>query len=249
MKKIISVIMIMVLCFSLSGCWVLFLDSDDENAVESIESGSENSEGGFEVNGTSTEKTTQDIVSDGIAERLHEFGMTEDEAQKGREVLLSCGIKSIDGFEPTDPTATVDGLMVFRDVIDKDRTAWFTVDNREIFYVSLNGADLYDTAQGGFLISIDDVHIPESSVSVDVFTTLTTKTENLLDRYFYNSKYYDAWGIGRSDDKYMVQCEVYSSNAFDVNNWVFAKVWYTDNGDGTFSVDGVQIDGVQYDIK
>ena len=79
-----------------------------------------------------SKEVVQDIVSDGIAEKLQEFGMTEEEAAAGRKILRSCGVENIDGCEPVDPNATVDGLIAFRDKIDKDRTFWFTVQNRAI---------------------------------------------------------------------------------------------------------------------
>lgn len=74
-------------------------------------------------------------------------------------------------------------------------------------------------------------------------------TETVLDRYFVSAKYYDGWGIGRADEKYMVQCEVYASNALKMKSWVPAKVWYEDQGNGEFVVTGVQIDGTQYEVK
>lgn len=209
----------------------------------------ENSTGEFDVNGEMSTAEISDIESDGIAEKLIEFGMTEEEAQAGRRILRQCGVETIDGCEPTDPSASVDGLISFREKIDKDRVFWFTVENRKIFYVSLNGTDLYDSDKGGFLMKIDKVHVPESKVSDDVYRQLQDRTEAVLNQYFVKAKYYDAWGIGRSDEKYMVQCEVYAANIFNVKDWVRAKVWYEDQGNGKFIVTGVQIDGVQYEVK
>lgn len=205
--------------------------------------------GDFDVQGSESAEELSDIASDGIAERLVSFGMTEDEAQAGRDILRMCGVDSISGCEPTDASASVDGLVAFREVVDKDRVFWFTVDHREIIYVSLNGTDLYDKDKGGFLMTIDDVHVPESSVPSDVYRQLQDMTETVLDRYFVSAKYYDAWGIGREDEKYMVQCEVYASNALKMKSWVPAKVWYEDQGNGEFVVTGVQIDGTQYEVK
>ncbi len=194
-----------------------------------------------------SKEVVQDIVSDGIAEKLQEFGMTEEEAAAGRKILRSCGVENIDGCEPVDPNATVDGLIAFRDKIDKDRTFWFTVQNRAIFYVSLNGEDLYDEDQGGFLKKITDVHVPESQVSHETYRKLQDRTEQVLDMYFVDARYYDGWGVGRSDDNYMVRCEVDAANRLGIKDWVVAKVWYEDKGDENFEVVGVQIDGVQYD--
>ena len=202
-----------------------------------------------DINGNKTENTIDDVTSDGIAEKLIEFGMTADEAQQGREILLTCGVKSIDICEATDSNATIDGLVAFRGKIDDQRTFWFTVENREIFYVALNGEDLYDVDKGGYLKHFDDVHIPETEVSQSVWFDLTERSDDVLDKYFVNARYYDAWGVGRSDNMYMVQCQVYASNLIGTNDWIYAKVWYEQQSDDTFKVVGVQIDGQQYDVK
>lgn len=65
-----------------------------------------------------------------------------------RAIFIMCGVSSLEGCEPTDPSATIDGLVSFRAVWDKDRTFWFTVDKREVFYIALNGVDVYDTDKG-----------------------------------------------------------------------------------------------------
>ena len=144
-------------------CGFLLLLSACGGEANSASTGKD--ENDFDVVGEESTTTMTDITSDNIAEKLQEFGMTKEEAATGREILLSCGVESIDMCEPTDPNASVDGLVSFRGELDDDRTFWFTVENREIFYVSLNGTDLYDTAQGGYLMSMADVHIPESEVS------------------------------------------------------------------------------------
>ena len=239
MKKLLIFLSILNLAFSLCAC-----SSEDNLGASGVNTSSE-----FEVEGVTAGELMKEIESDGIAEKLMTFGMTEEEAQSGREILRSCGVESIENCEPTDTNATVDGLIAFRNKIDKDRVFWFTVDNRKILYVSLNGTDLYDADKGGFLMSISDVHVPESTVTSEVYWDLLDLTERVLDQYFVSAKYYDAWGIGRSDDDYMVQCEVYASNALKIKEWVDARVWYTDKGNGTFEVTGVQIDGVQYEVN
>lgn len=54
-----------------------------------------------------------------------------------------------------------------------------------------------------------------------------------------------AVGVARSDDDYMVQCEVYASNKLGIKDWVRAKVWYEYNGE-TYDVTGIMIDGERY---
>lgn len=189
-----------------------------------------------------------DIVSDGIAEKLVSFGFTNDEAQEIRKIFIMCGVSSLEGCEPTDPSATIDGLVSFRAEWDKDRTFWFTVDNREVFYIALNGVDVYDTDKGGFLINVNDIHVPESDVSLDTFNKLQDLAMAAVDGYlkYPNSAYYDAWAVARSDEKYMIQGEVQAENALGTKEWLHFKVWF-DNANGDYAIEGITIDGNRVD--
>ena len=187
-------------------------------------------------------------ATDNIAQKLVLLGFTQAEADELRIIFLKCGVENIDDCSITDNQATIDNLASFRAVWDKDRTFWFTIDNRELLYMALNGTDVYDKDRGGFLININDIHIPESKVSVSDGETLRDLTEQTLDKYFVNARYYDAFGYARSDDDYMVKCQVYASNKLEDKDWIFAKVWFDMDGDG-FKVTAVQIDGKQYRVK
>lgn len=213
-------------------------DSEDATAQTNTE---ENSD--F-YSGKTNSEPIEDIVSDGIVEKLVSFGFTESEAQDIRKIFVTCGVSSLDGCEPTDPNATIDGLVSFRAVWDKDRTFWFTVDNRKVFYIALNGVDVYDTDKGGYLININDVHVPVSDVSVETFYKLQDLAMAAVDGYlkYPNSAYYDAWAVARSDDKYMIQGEVQAKNALGVKDWLPFKVWF-DNTDGNYDVEGITING------
>ncbi len=200
------------------------------------------------INGNAVDDEMEEIESDKLAEKLISLGLTEEEADEGRKILLQCGVPSIDLCEPTDPNATVDGLVCFRGKLDDDRILIFTVENRRIFYVALNGEDLYDEDLGGFLKRFDEVHIPETMLSESVKLNLRDKAESVLDKYFPNdTRYYDAWGFGREDNKYMVQCQV-SDGSILTDGWIHAYVWYEET-DGVFTVVGVKINGKQYEVK
>lgn len=188
-----------------------------------------------------------DSKTDPFVEKLMSFGFTESEAKDNAKILEQCGIPTIDICEPAS-NESIDNLVVFRGVMDDDRTIWFTVESRRIFYVSLNGEDLYDEDKGGYLKNFDEVHIPESSISVEVADTLRNKTESVLDRYFASSRYYDAWGYGREDNRYGVQCQA-SDGSLLTSNWLYCYVWYDQQDNGEFTVVGVKINGIYYDLK
>lgn len=216
--------------------------TQDTNITDDVEVNLE------DIDGETTDVVNEEIVDDGIVTKLVEFGFTENEAIEMRKLFVMCGVSSIDECEPTDPNASIDGVASFRAEWDKDRTFWFTVDHREVFYMSLNGTDVYDKDQGGFLINVNDVHVPESTMTVIQKEELRDLTEKVLDKYFKHTPYYDAWGMARSDDNYMVQCEAYASNDLGVKKYVQARVWYSFSGD-EYIVTGVSIDGVQYEVK
>lgn len=188
------------------------------------------------------EATTDDFV-----EKLLSFGFTEVEAVENAKILKQCGIPVIAVCEPVSDES-IDNLVAFRGELDDKRIIWFTVEHRKIFYVSLNGEDLYDEDKGGYLKSFDEVHIPETSVSVTVADTLKNKSETVLDAYFTNSRYYDAWAYGREDDRYMVQCQATDGNVL-TSEWLSCRVWFEQQNDGNFVVTGVQINGKQYQLK
>lgn len=223
--------------------------SNAENEISNdtpIETNEKDHEDDAFVEGDIVDGELDDIVAnDDLLSELKELGFTEQEANDARRILLICGIESVEGFEPTSSTASIDDLISFRKVIDKDRIAWFTVDHRKVFYVSLNGVDLYDSDKGGFLININDVHVPESYISVETANTLQDITERTLDQYFVKASYYDAFGYAREDDNYMVQCQAYASNRLGMKEWVSAKVWFEDQN-GEFEVVGIVIDGQRY---
>lgn len=185
--------------------------------------------------------------ADPFIKKLLSFGFTENEAMENAKILKQCGIPTIDICEPSSDES-IDNLVVFRGVMDDSRTIWFTVENRKIFYVSLNGEDLYDEDKGGYLKNFDEVHIPETSVSITVADELRNKTESVLDGYFTNTRYFDAWAYAREDNNYMVQCQA-TDGSMLTSNWIYCRVWYEQQESGDFVATGVQINGKQYKLK
>ena len=232
-----KIICVFLLVISLSAC-----GESDKSVGETSN--------GLAVDGDTTDISVEEISTDSNAfvDKLVSFGFTEKEAKENAEILLTCGIPTIENCEPTSSSATIDGLVAFRGKLDDDRVVWFTVEDRKIFYVALNGEDLYDEDQGGYLKNFNDVHIPKTSIKSKTKNQLRDMTETLLDKYFGTDvRYYDAWAVSREDDNYGVQCQV-SDGILD-DNWIYAYVWYEKQDDGEFKAVAVKIDGVQYEVK
>lgn len=252
MRKVIIVVLIaIVFCLSLCACNSTNTTQGATTKKPETTSKDEESTNALEIVGDTIDTTMCEISTedDNFVEKLISFGFTEEEAIENAKILRQCGIPNIDICEPTNPEATIDGLVAYRGKIDDDRIFWFTVDNRKIFYVSLNGEDLYDEDEGGYLKNFDDVHIPETYMSESMKLTLRNQTEPFLDKYFpYDTRYYDAWAIGREDSLFMVQCQI-SDGSILTDDWLFARVWYELQEDGTFTPTGVEIDGNSYAVK
>lgn len=245
MKRLIIIFLAVTFLFSLTACNSSSppVETDSSSNIEELPKSNS-----MEVDGNITDKVMTEIKSDGITEKLISIGLTEEEATEGGRILRQCGVPAIDICEPTDTNATVDGLVAYRGKLDDDRIFWFTIENRKMFYVALNGEDLYDEDKGGFLKHLDDVHIPETDMPQNQKSEMLDLSESVLDNYFKYAPYYDAWGFARQDNNYMVQCEAYAKNDFGAKDWVRAKVWYEKSND-TYNVTGVEIDGTQYEVK
>lgn len=225
-------------------------NDDNQSETSQIETKPSENPDTNEIVGETIDELMPEITAETnlFVEKLISFGFTEGEATENAKILMQCGVPTISVCEPTDPNATIDGLVSYRGKLDDDRTIWFTVENRKIFYVSLNGEDLYDEDKGGYLKNFNDVHIPETDVSVAVADTLRNKTETVLDGYFTSSRYYDAWAYGREDNQYMVQCQA-TDGSILTSNWINCRVWFEQQDNGEFTVTGVQINGKQYQLK
>lgn len=255
MKKLIVVFITIAFCFSLYACSTTDTtqgsNSKESETTPKVEENTEQASNALKVVGDTTNTTMNEISteSDNFVEKLISFGFTKEEAIENAKILKQCGIPNIDICEPTDTKATINGLIAYRGKLDDDRIFWFTVDSRKIFYVSLNGEDLYDENKGGYLKNFNDVHIPETYMSESTKLTLKNQTESFLDKYFpYDTRYYDAWAVGREDNSFMVQCQI-SDGSILTDNWLFARVWYELQEDGTFTPIGVEIDGHAYVVK
>lgn len=252
MKRKVAIAIVAMLCLLLCACGSSepITEKSSEPTIEKteVESSSNNDKPSTEeIIGAETDQKIAEIETDNFAEKLVSFGFTEDEAAENAEILRQCGIPTIDICEPTSDNS-LDTVVSFRGKLDDDRIFIFTVDNRKIFYVSLNGEDLYDADKGGYLKNFNDVHIPEKSVTTSDFNTLRDRTETLLDKYFSSARYYDAWAIAREDDNYMMYCQA-SDGSLLTDYWYTCRVWYERQSNGDFKAIGVQINGKYYEVN
>lgn len=180
-----------------------------------------------------------------ITKKLMSFGFEYWEADVIHYAFLMCGLTNIDNAEPTNANATIDGLAVYRVVPNKKQTVVFTIKNRKLFYIEVNGVAIYDEDSGGFIKGKYDTVIVRKSVSDSERERLCKLTQFILDNYCIEAFEYDKWVVNRSNDEYMVQCEVYALSKRGSKNWVTAKVWYTDKG-SRFEETAVKVNGIRY---
>lgn len=240
MKKIFKIILCTLITINLSGCG----SETDSSEASSAEN---NTSEEIEVIGTETSDSIADIENDGIEEKLIEIGFSEDEVASNAEILRKCGIPSIASYESPNGDYDLNSVASFVVYTKDDKKFMFTVDNGTIFYVAYGGEDLYDADNGGYLINFDDVHIPEKEIASEDEIKLKEQAENDLDSYFTTTPWYDAWGIAREDDMYMLSCQAQGSVLS--SNYITCKVWYQKQDGGSFKLVGVQIGNKNYEIN
>ena len=201
------------------------------------------------ISSTLGQPEIENQVSDAqdFIDKLISFGFTQEEAEANTEILVWCGIPTIDGCEMSGDNPP-DGLATFRDETDKDRTVWFVTQDRKIFYVALNGNDLYDADKGGFLKRFDDVYIPESDVDKQTGDKLVELATGRLDMYFNDFRYYDGWRIGRTDDVYVVRCEASDGSLFE-SYWIPCEVRFKVSEDEVLTVTDVSIGALDFVVS
>lgn len=90
------------------------------------------------------------------------------------------------------------------------------------FYFGCYSEDLYDIEQGGFLMKYSDVHIPETKVYMNTYTTLQSLAVNAVKWYLNYPSTADFkelyCGVGRSNDNYKIVGVVSAKNGFVVED-------------------------------
>ena len=196
-----------------------------------------------------TELTNKDFGEE-LINNLTSLGFTVEEATEIQSIFYQIGINSISNVQASNNegidklTATVE-----RCVGDEQKKFWFTIEKRKLIYAGFRDETLFDSSKGGVLKNINDVHIPETKVDMETYTTLQVEAENAVKQYLNypdtaSFPLYDGWGIARNDDEYKIHGIVNAKNGFGVEDKIYFSVWFK-KIDNQFNVEAVELNGVR----
>lgn len=196
-----------------------------------------------------TELTNKDFGEDMI-NNLTALGFTAEEATDIQSIFYKIGITSISNVQASNDES-IDKLTAFVGYANgnEQKKFWFTIEKRQLIYAGFRDETLYDTSKGGILKNINDVHIPETKVDMETYTTLQVKAQDAVKQYLNypdtaNFPLYDGWGIARNDNDYKINGKVNAKNAFGVEDEINFSVWFN-KLDNQFNVEAVELDGVR----
>lgn len=185
-----------------------------------------------------------------LLDELQKLGLTLQEATKIQENFYKIGIINISDVQE----GAGDGIDKLQSFVayandDKEKKFYFTIEERKLYYAGFMDETLYDSTKGGVLKSINGIHIPETEVTMEEYTELQVKAENIIKEYLTNPEtatfpMYDGWGIGRSDNDYKIYGKVNADNAMGSNSTMNFSVWFKKEKN-EFNVEAVEIDGVR----
>lgn len=189
-------------------------------------------------------------IDNGIVDKLTEVGYTIEHATEIQSILNTCGITSIEiYFQTGEAEKGLNAMSCYANGSKEDKSRFtVTTEDGVPFYVGFLNEDLYDKDQGGFLMKYTDVHIPETKVDMNTYTTLqglAVKAVESCLNYPSTANFKElSWGVGRSDDKYKIIGEVSAKNGFGVKDDISFGVWFK-RVDNNFVIEGVTLDGVR----
>ena len=187
-------------------------------------------------------------IDNGIVGKLTEAGYTIEHATEIQSILNTCGITSIEIYFQTGKAENgLNAMSCYANGSKEDKSRFtVTTEDGVPFYVGFLNEDLYDKDQGGFLMKYIDVHIPETKVDMNTYTTLQGLAVKAVEgclNYPSTANFKElSWGIGRSDDKYKIIGEVSAKNGFGVKDDISFGVWFK-KVNNNFVVEGVTLDG------
>ena len=91
-------------------------NDDNQSETSQIETKPSEKPDTNEIVGETIDELMPEITAETnlFVEKLISFGFTEGEATENAKILMQCGVPTISVCEPTDPNATIDGLVSYR---------------------------------------------------------------------------------------------------------------------------------------
>ena len=179
------------------------------------------------------------------------LGFNIEEATEMQNLFYKMGITSLSNIKSATNDVDINKLVSFVAVANNDskKKFYFTVENRKMFYAGFQDEDLYDSAKGGVLKNINDIHIPETKVTMSEYTTLQDLAKKEVKNYLNypdsaNFPLYDGWGVGRNDNKYKIIGKVEAKNGFGVKENINFSIWFIKENNN-YTVEAVLIGGTR----
>ena len=173
------------------------------------------------------ETTEQIDIVPPLSEQISDWGFSD--INSATIALEACGLTDLRNCELTDDNGPPSFLKSYRLVYDDDRTVVITLENGSLYYIGVNGTDIY-TVDTGVIMSLMDVHIPEKDISLEKRTIMQYLAEEgvkLYLNYPSTAKFdYWSWRYSRSDNNYAISGKVTASNAFGVPSDMYFHVYF-----------------------
>jgi|GEM_PF-6129176 len=193
--------------------------------------------------------STIDDIDTNMISVLTQIGYSVEQSSAIQKILNDVGVYSIEVIRET-PDDVTKGLapIICLANSDDDLHFWFTTEDGVLFYCGFRDEDLYDSANGGYLKKITDVHIPETEITLETYSNLQLLAEENIKLHLNNpnSAYFDKlnWGVGRSDEKYKIIGKVTASNSFGLEEEMYFSVWFIESNN-SFNAEAIIIDNIR----
>lgn len=266
-KKLNKTYIRIITIFVLFICSIFLLPSNETSNDTAIEN---NTEENIEVNNVdnTSDKNEEAIksvdkdtignsesinisIDDSMIKQFMDLGFNVEEATEMQQIFYQMGITSLSDIHSGATNPDINKLVSYVAIANNNEKQkfYFTIENRKMFYAGFTNEDLYDSEKGGVLKNINDVHIPETKVTLEEYSTLQVLAQDEVKKYLnYPSSasfpLYDGWGVGRSDNTYKIIGKVNASNGFGVKSEINFSVLFIKN-DNTFNVDAVLLNGTR----
>lgn len=182
-----------------------------------------------------------------LTEQIKALGGNEIYLSTDASILAQCGITDVRNAELINDTGAPANIKSYRIVYDEKRVLTMTFEKGSLYYLGLNGTDLYTTTDG-VIMKMQDVHIPETDIPFSYGAQLQTICEDVVKKFLNFPSTADfhtlEWAFGREDNNYIVQGTVTASNAFGVRKKMPFTVWLEHDPDtDEMTPTGVSLNG------